>query len=158
MWSLGGWRPSHLSVAFKELPTGIPLCPFQLLQPGPQLIGFLLSCHLGLLKQQQLLLLLLLGPLKTEQATGWLDPGPRASRNSLGICSSLCPICYMLPLDNLWLRVSLKLRDQKCGLCSLPPLSFPLTHPYLPLCQHPRDHMSSLTFRVTHRDVGSLAC
>lgn len=141
-----GGGPSHLSVAFLELPTGIPLCPFQLLQPGPQLIGFLLSCHLGLLKQQQLLLLLLLGPLKTEQATGWLDPRPRASRNSLGICSSLCPICYMLPLDNLWRApvtfgsesVSLKLRVQKCGLCSLFPFSFSLAHPYLPLYQHPQ--------------------
>lgn len=96
-WSLGGWRPPHLSVAFLELPTGIPLCLFQLLQPGPQLIGFLLSGHLGLLKQQQLLLLLLLGPLKTEQATGWLDARPRASRNSLGICSSLCPNATCCP-------------------------------------------------------------
>lgn len=66
MWSLDGWMPPHLFVVLLELPTGISLCPFQLLQPGPQLIGFLLTCHLGLLKQQQLLLLLLLGPFQTE--------------------------------------------------------------------------------------------
>lgn len=76
--SLLGWRSPHLSVVFLELPVGIPLCLFQLLQPGPQLICFLLSCYLSLLKHQQLLLLLLLGPLKTKQATGWLDTGPRA--------------------------------------------------------------------------------
>lgn len=81
----------HLSVALLELPTGIPLCPFQLLQPGPQLTGFLLSYHLGLLKQQQLLLLLLLGPLKTEQAVSWLNPGLRASWNSLG-AALLCAL------------------------------------------------------------------
>lgn len=46
----GAGRSPHLSVALLELPTGIPLCPFQPLQPGPQLTGFLLSCHLGLLK------------------------------------------------------------------------------------------------------------
>lgn len=125
--------PPHLSVALLELPTGISLGPFQLLQPGPQFIGFLLSCHLGLLKQQQLLLLLLLGPLQTEQAIGWLDPGLRASQNSRG--SALCAlhITCCPKTTSVGLRVYPNLNGQKCGLCSLSPLSFSLAHPCVPL-------------------------
>lgn len=57
----------------------------------------------------------------------------------------------------LWLSLS-KLNGQKCGLCSLPPISFYLAHSYVPLYNTPRDHTTSLAFQVTHRDFGSLGC
>ena len=69
--------PPYLSVEFPELLTGVPPRLLQLPQVGPQCTGLLLQRRLGLLQDEQLLLLLLLGPLKTDEgATGW---GPLTS-------------------------------------------------------------------------------
>lgn len=61
---------AHLSAELLELMAGVLPGLLRLLQAGPQLAGLLLGCCSGPLQDQQLLLLLLLGPLKPEQSAG----------------------------------------------------------------------------------------
>lgn len=70
-------RLPHLSAELLELPAGLPTRLLRLPQAGPQLARLLLSRGLGLLQDQHLLLLLVLGTLKTEQSVTDWGPGSR---------------------------------------------------------------------------------